>query len=476
MTRRVRRWNGALAGTLALVTLGLLYAEPTLFAAALVPLAYVVVGSVSRLSPAAAVELERSLEPTDPAPGDRVTVTLAVRNAGDVALTDLRLVDGVPDPLAVVEGSPRAAVALRPGESRAVTYAVVAKRGDFAFDDPVVRLRSLGATREQTTVVAPDGEETLSCARAVADAPANRPSNYRVGPTPTDSGGSGVEFHSTREYRPGDPLSRLDWRRLAKTGELTTVRFREERATSAVVVVDVRPPTRVAPRPGYPNGASSCTYAGERLYDALVDANVETSVTAVGLDATDRADAGVVDGLPWASASGTGTVAAASAVFDAAQRAADADAPGTAPPESNAPPRAKTDGGIAESSGEPDESTEDAGETTDAIDGVTSSTGELTETLLARLPQDAHVILVSPALDGWPVAFARTLAARDREFLLLSPDVAPGDSPGQFVAGTRRELRLRDVELTGASVVDWTLDDPLELALNRSLRTLLSNA
>ena len=455
MTRRVRRWNGALAGTLALVTLGLLYAEPTLFAAALVPLAYVVVGSVSRLSPAAAVELERSFEPTDPAPGDRVTVTLAVRNAGDVALTDLRLVDGVPDPLAVVEGSPRAAVALRPGESRAVTYAVVAKRGDFAFDDPVVRLRSLSATREQTTVVAPDGEETLSCARAVADAPANRPSNYRVGTTPTDSGGSGVEFHSTREYRPGDPLSRLDWRRLAKTGELTTVRFREERATSAVVLVDVRPPTRVTPRPGYPNGASSCTYAGERLYDALADANVETSVAAVGIDRSDRDAAGVGDGLPWASASGTGTVAAASAVFDAAQRAAAADAPRTAPSESNAPPRATTDGGTAESPESP---------------------SDPTETLLARLPRDAHVILVSPVLDAWPVAFARTLAARDREFLLLSPDVAPGDSPGQFVAGTRRDLRLRDVELTGASVVDWTLDDPLELALNRSLRTLLSNA
>ncbi len=253
-------------------------------------------------------------------------------------------------------------------------------------------------------------------------------------------GGSGVEFHSIREYRAGDPLNRLDWRRLAKTGELTTVQFREEQATTAVVIIDVRRLNRVTPQPGHPNGASNCVYASERLYDALTNANIDTSVTAIGVDDDDK--------IPWSSPSnGGGTVAATTAVFEAAQQAVDTDEPRVVPTEPTSPAAAITDGGTDDRTGE----------------------------LLTHLPQDAHVILVSPVLDTWPVTFARSLAVRNRDLLVLSPDVAPNDSPGQFIAGTNRSLHLHDIELTGAKTVDWTLDDPLALALNRSLRTLLSN-
>ena len=52
----------------------------------------------------------------------------------------------------------------------------------------------------------------------------------------TDIGGSGVAFQATREYRPGDPRSRIDWNRLAKTGDLSTVDLREERAAAVVIL------------------------------------------------------------------------------------------------------------------------------------------------------------------------------------------------------------------------------------------------
>lgn len=448
---QVGRWNGAFAAALLLVALGLLYAEPRLLIAALLPLAYVVVGALARL-PDASVSVERTFEPDDPAPSDGVTVTLEVENTGERTLFDFRLIDGVPDELRVVSGSPRGAFALRPGESRTISYEVAAKRGDHEFSDPVVRIRTLTGTRSHTTTVEPTGESTLSCSRAVTDAPVERASHFRVGTRPTESGGEGVQFHSTREYQPGDPIARLDWRRYAKTGKLTTVQFHEERATQAVVVVDARPHTRVVPKPGYPDGAELSTYAAERLYEALVGANVATGLTALGVG--DDAEVVGADGLPWVAPEGdTGTAVNARLLFDAVREStADDEARPTA--SASKRPIATPDGGAPRS------------------DGVSEQT---TESLLARLPRDAHVVLVSPLLDEWPVSFARSLATSDHDLLVLSPAVAQEGTPGQTVAAVHRDLRLWDAELTGATTVDWDVEDPLGLALDRSLRTLLSN-
>ncbi|WP_128478144.1 DUF58 domain-containing protein [Halorussus pelagicus] len=458
MTRtRVPRFRGALAGTLLLTTLGLLYAEARLFAAAAVPLAYVAVGALSSLSGATEPEVTRAFDPASPPPGGEVEVTLTVHNPGESALADVRIVDGVPDELAVSSGSPRAAVALRPGEEATVSYSVVAKRGDYEFGDPAVRVRTVSGTDRVTTAVEADGETTLSCSRSVADPPFGRASPRRVGTHTTDSGGEGIEFHSTREYRPGDPISRLDWRRFAKTGDLTTVRFREERAARTVVVVDARPVARTTPSAGYPNGAALSAYAAERLYDALTGANVATSVTAVGLGEDDLEGGLPPDDLPWADSDGAGS---ARLVFDAVGRAADRDDPDSVPTDGTSPvtatAAAAADGGVPDGSSDPADA--------------------MTRRLLARLPGDAQVVVVSPVLDDWPESLARALAARGHDVAALSPDVTGGDarsSPGRSVAATRRAIRLWDLRTAGATTVDWDVDDPLGIALERSLRSLL---
>ncbi|WP_309221788.1 DUF58 domain-containing protein [Halorussus sp. MSC15.2] len=473
---RVTRFRGALAGTLLLTTLGLLYARPRLFAAAVVPLAYVAFGALSSLSGATEPRIERTFDPESPPPGAEVEVTLHVENAGDSALADVRVVDGVPDELAVVSGSPRAAVALRPGEAATLSYSVVAKRGNHEFGDPAVRVRTASATDRATTEIPVDGETTLSCSRSVSDPEFGRASPRRVGTHTTDSGGEGLEFHSVREYRPGDPMSRVDWRRLAKSGDLTTVQFREERASRTVVVVDARPVARTTPSAGYPNGAALCNYAGERLYDALTAANVATSVTAVGLDDGDLPGGLPADDLPWAASDEHG--ASARLVFEAAGRAADRDAPGDVPTDGTGS-GGETGTGERSSLGtrSPETATADGGGPEDAT----------IRRLLARLPADAQVVLVSPVLDDWPESLARSLAARGHELAVLSPDVTGGGSPdgesldgasdvgssGRAVAGTRRAIRLWDLRMAGATTIDWDVDDPLGIALERSLQTLL---
>ncbi len=454
--RRVNRWGVGLAGTLALTALGLLFSRPVLLVGAVIPLAYVLYGAISGV-PAAAIDVRRSFGGTDPRPGDAVEVTLTVENAGASVLPDVRVVDGVPAELAVTGGSPRACVALRPGESVDVTYTVLAKRGEYDFTGPAVRLRSLAGSERVTTDLAAAGEETLACANTVSDPPLREATLPRAGTLPTDSGGTGLEFYATRQYQHGDPMNRVDWRNYAKTGEFVTVQYRQEQAVRTVLVVDARPPGRVIPRQGYPTGAELAAYAAERLYGALDRAGIVTSVTAVGVDGD--LPEGVVGpgGLPWVDPDAdTGAAVRAETLFRAARDAAD-----------GAAARVGTTAGAT-----PEEAAISADGTGAAVapDG-----GDATrDRLLARLPPNAQVVICTPLLDDWPVDLIRSLAVRQVPQVLVSPDVTGGDTPGQRLAAVGRDLRLRRAERAGATAVSWSLEQPIDYALRRSLPHLFS--
>jgi len=458
---RVRRWTVGLAATLTLLSVGLLYASSTLLSGAAVPLAYVLYGSLSGVPGGASVRASRAFDRADPAPGEAVGVELTVTNAGDRALPDVRVVDGVPEELAVTAGSPRGCVALPPGGSTTLSYEVVAKRGEYEFADPAVRLRSTASSERATAEVSAEGDRRLVGTNTVRDPPVDDAVLPRAGTLPADSGGSGLEFHATRAYRPGDPMTRVDWRHYAKTGEFVTVQYREERAARTVLVVDVRPVGRVTGAPGYPTGAELAAYAGNRLYDALEAAGTVPSVTAVGLGAEGLDGLVGPDGLPWVDADGRNRAAHAERLFRAAARVGERQ---------------------SRTAGEPPTVVADGRGKRDRMDGAGGEVGsgdppdpdeELTARLLARLPPNAQVVVCTPLVDDWPVAFCRALAVREYPRVVLSPDVTGGRTVGQRVGGLRRDLRLRALERTGATVAGWDLGQPVDYALRRSLPHLL---
>ncbi len=486
MSERVGRWGVALVGTLTLVSVGLLAAEPFLLAATAVPLAYVLYGVLSRVPPGANLRVERRVETADPAPGETVEVALTVTNEGDSALTDVRVVDGVPGELTVVEASPRACESLRPGESATVRYSLLAKRGTYAFDDPVVRIRPLAATAVATATLDGGGDTAVTCANAVADVPLDDATLPRAGVLPTDSGGSGLEFHATRDYQSGDPVSRIDWRRFAKTNELTTVEYREEQAVRTVLIVDARPVTRVTPATGYPTGAELSAYAAERLFDALTRSSVVASVVAVGLDEDDVVGGLDPDGLAWVDPDGDGDARArVDRLFDGVQAAtsetAEADTTGNG--ETDGPwgedGRLRNSEGHGSAARGSDGSEADASGEREAVQtapdgGATDATPPVMR-LLARLPPTAQVVVCSPLLDEWPVTLTQGLAARGYPTTVVSPDVTRGQGLGQAVVALDRDLRCQTVELAGATCIDWDLDRSIDVALRASLADLFGS-
>ena len=453
MRRRIHRWTGGLAGALVLVSVALLSGEALLLAAAVIPLTYVVYGSLSRVPADAALTTSRSVTDAQPTPGEPIPVELTVRNTGEAALTDVRLIDGVPSELTVVEGSPRACVSLRPGEAATLNYALMAKRGSYTFDAPAARVRTLSASDEVTVDLDAAGDTTLTCANTVSEVPLVDATLPRAGTLPTDSGGSGLEFHSTRSYQHGDPINRIDWRRYAKTGELTTVDYREEQAVRTVLVVDARPAARVTPEPGYPTGAELSAYAAERLLDALSATGVVTSVAAVGLEDEDLPGGTGPDGLAWVDETDDHAAARAATVFDGVGRAANRDET-----EDGADPA--TDGTASP-----------YGSVGMAADGGLSAE---VAALLARLPPTAQVVVFSPLTDGWASSLVESLTVRHYPTTLVSPDLARRETTGTALFGLDRANRLKRADLSGATVIDWDLDSPIDAALRASLADLFS--
>jgi uncharacterized protein (DUF58 family) len=440
------RWQVALVGTLALVVLALLFASQTLLLAAVVPLVYVLYETLSTVPATVDLAVTREFEPATPAPGEPVEVTLVLANESQRLVPDLRLIDGVPETVAVDGGSPRTATVLPPGATTTLQYTVVARQGEHEFDDPSVRLRSLSAASQVTTTL--DAEErTLVCATTTRDEPGARDATAATT-------GSGIEFHATRQYRRGDPMRRIDWRHVAKTGEFVTVQYRENEPTPTVIVVDARPIGRVCRAPGHPSAVALCADSARRIHARLDRAGVSAAVAVVGLDGGERdtKHASVRDGLAWVP--DAAPAHRLSALFDeiydteATNGTADNGSVSGVSPDSEA---VRSDW---------------TGDLSTAIDGLDDSDAETMARLLHRLPAGARVVLCTPLLDSWPVALGRAVVGRGSPLVVSSPDVF-GDTSGQRIARVHRTLRLRALDGLGQTV-DWTPEQPPDRRLVRA--------
>lgn len=447
------RWDIGTVAALILVAFGLLLASPVLVTGAVIALTYVLYGSVSSLPAQTALSATRTVEMAGARPGAHVDVTLRVENTGRSVLPDVRVVDGVPDELTVVDGSPRGSEALAPGKSFTVEYTLVLKRGRFEFDAPAARVRSLAGSDQRTVDIPIRGDSSLRSATPVPDLGLSEATRRHTGTVPTDSGGSGLEFYSTRQYHHGDPMNRINWHQVAKTGEFVTVQYRQERAVQTVIVVDCRPCTRVTPWEGYPTGGALSAYAAEHLYDALQAEGVVTTLTAVGLG-DELPHLTGPDGLPWVDAQSED--GAATALFRGANRVA-TEAAGTI---SVRPPSPGY------------EQFQTTAMTPRADGGGTDEITDRTERLISRLPSETQVVLCSPMVDNWPVEFVRELGVRGYSCLLFSPDATAGPGYGQRLGGIHRRLRLRRVDRSGATVTDWRVDEPIEAVLKHAIPQL----
>jgi uncharacterized repeat protein (TIGR01451 family) len=433
----IARWHGALVAALLASAVGLYVGNHTFLLVGIVPLAYVIYGHVTGLGPPS-LEVEREVSDDHTDPGDPVTVTLTVRNNGDRPIPDLRLIDTVPGDVAVVDGSPSAGVALRADETATVEYEVLPPRGTHEFGDVTVRGRSLAGTVVGTTRLEPTGTATITCDTLLDEFPLGDRTTPFPGQHSTDTGGEGIEFHSVREYRRGDPRSQIDWRRLARTGELATITYREERAAAVVFVIDARPSVAFQPPQGGPSTTDYAVYAAAQGFVALTDEGHQVGVTTL---APTEARNWVPPGR------GETTEAAATDLFDRLQDDQDG--------ESGDDSAAGAGGGRGPVAA-------------DGGDGGEADGEALGLDLIERLPSHAQVVFCTPLADDTPIPVVETLLANHHDVTVLSPNVTVSGTdptPGQAVMDLSRRTRLTDLQRLGVPTVDWDPETPLQVAL-----------
>lgn len=415
--RRRRRYRGMLSGALLVVVAGVFLGDRWAVVLAAVPLVFLAFDALSGV-PAPELAVERDVTPRDALPDDRVRVELTIRNEGSTIVPDLRVGDGVPEGIEVVDGAAATSAALRPGGETTLEYAVRARRGTHEFEPPRVRVRGTAAGSYRDRRPAVEGDTRLTARLFVEDPPTVREASTLVGGVTADTGGSGVEFRTVRQYRPGDPINRVDWRRLARNGTLSTVDFREQGGLSVVVVADCRREAEFVPASG---GASSRTlslYAAERVVAALASEGGETGLLALGSDT-----------IPW--------VAPGSSDLRVRTRRALRAAAGDRPRDGASLPVETPDDGTV-----------------------------LAERLLTRLRPGTQVVVTTPLADGTVPDLAADLRVHGHPVTVLSPDVGPPASPGARLVRLEREARITRLRDAGATVVDWPRAEPLAVALS----------
>ncbi|WP_415380599.1 DUF58 domain-containing protein [Halosimplex sp. TS25] len=416
--RSTNHWVGFAAVSFLSAGLGVALSSRPLLLAAVVGVGYLAYANATE-APEPRLAVERRLSTDRPEPGDSVEVTVVVENVGDAVLADLRVVEQVPEALAVTDGPARAATALRPGARMTFSYTALARRGAYRFDGLTVLARNSSGSRERELDLGTESASIRCMAPidATAAVPLRGLTSPYTGRVSTDASGEGVEFASLREYEHGDSLSRIDWNTYARDGTLATMEFREERMATVVVVLDLRRAAYLQAGDDGLHAVDRGIDATRRIFNSLLDTGDRVGLAAFASDTV------------WL-APGAGATHQARA----RELLSTHSALSPTPPEGRVYIRWQL------------------------------------RRLQQRLDDDAQVVFVSPMPDDTSARIARSLHVRGHPVTVVSPDPTLRDTPGRTLAAVERSNRLNDLRGSSVRVVDWDADERLAEALERARR------
>ena len=410
------RWHGVSALALFCGALGMLFSRPAILLSSVVGLVFAAYARIETV-PEVDLDIERGVSNAEPAPGDSVEIEVTISNNGPF-VSDLRVIDDVPPGLEVTDSSPRIGTALQRGDRVSFTYETLARRGVHRFESLTVVARNLSGTIERTESIGCG--TVLTCTPplvAADDIPLQALTTQYVGRVETNSGGEGIEFYATREYRFGDSLSRVDWNRYARTGSLSTVQFREERAANVVLLIDTRTSAFVAADHADVHAVEYELDAAGQIGAALLNAGDQTGIAALGPEACYVSPRGGRD-------------------HRARLRDVLASHPAFAPTPSSKRFYPRT----------------------------------WLRQFRKRISGATQIIVLSPLCDDQAVALLRRLHAHEYAVTVISPDMTTEATASERLSRTLRTTRLERARSVGLRVVDWNLEQPLSVAITHADR------
>jgi len=274
-----RRGLALLLGAVAALAAGRILGVGELYAVAVAAAALVLLATASVQLSTASVAVRRRVSPERLGPDEPFEVAIDLRNDGRLPLGTLLVEDACPTALATRRSSgaaaPRAILSgLAAGATRTASYeALPPGRGRWRVGPLAIAVRDPFGLAEQRRRYAATST-VLVWPRLVDLAGARLPG--------TALGGGaaerrrlldvGDEFHTMREYHPGDDLRRVHWPSTARRAKLMVRQHEQPWAAQASVVLDTRarhggPQGREAFERAVSAAASACVHLEARGYE-----------------------------------------------------------------------------------------------------------------------------------------------------------------------------------------------------------------
>lgn len=359
---------------------------------------------------------ERSLSVVSSGIQVRVTVRNMGARVGPILLSDPLLPD-----MEIVSGSLRLWTVLEAGRTAELAYVFRAVRGHFTWQTlHAVAYDPFGLFPCPRELPAPGGIVVQPALKRLKPFPLRPDSTlHSPGLIPARTGGGGTDFWGVREYHPGDPLRRLDWRRTARhPKEIFTKELEQEEIADIALVLDAR-------------HSSSILCGGRNLFEHTVGA--AASLAEVFLRRGNRVSLVDFSDQIRVTFPGYGKRQLNRILDRLAQTTV----------------------------------------------GTRASQISLDHLPLRIFGCRAMVVVVSPLLSFDRPVFSR-LRAHGNQGLLVSPDpidftksLHPRDPEGQLavrIARVERRLELRRIARLGVRVIDWQVDQPLGPLVRHALR------
>lgn len=382
-----------------------------------IPLIVYLLAAIMQRPEAVTVVVTRTFTPDHAPQGKPVAVKLNLLNKG-MAVDELAVRDVLPGGVTLLDGDVSSTVFWPGNDALELEYTVTAQRGDYAGYETVICARDILGLFEQTLVYRAAPRLVVHPRYPKLDRIKIRPPQTRgfAGPIVARQGGSGIDFWSVREYQANDPQGQINWRLSARSErDLYTNVFEQERVADVGLILDARERTNVL-TPSESLFEHSVRAAAALAENFLNDGN-RVSLLIYG------------PGIAW--------------VF-----------PGYGRVQRNRILRELAKAGT----------------------GVNYALESLNHLPTRLFPAQSQLVLISPLLPEDIPTLVR-MRAHGYAVIVVSPDPISyeaalfGDtaSPAYRIAHAERGLMLRQMRQSGAQMVNWRVDQPLEIAIREAL-------
>jgi uncharacterized protein (DUF58 family) len=188
------------------------------------------------------VTAQRHISKTQTADDAVVEVEITLQNLGKETVT-VHLKDTLQSGMKFLDGDLERYMILRQGEKSSMEYTFRALRGSFAWDKLKVMVGDPLGLIETGCKLPAEGDIQIKPRMRRFKPIQMRPNStlHSPGSIPARLGGSGTDFWGVREYHPGDPLRRLDWRQTARHPyQFFTKEFEQEEIAEIGLILDGR--------------------------------------------------------------------------------------------------------------------------------------------------------------------------------------------------------------------------------------------